>query len=428
MAVLTLQGKPINWADPPAMTAKVKWSRTTRTGRPVYGSLRSIAWLDHIDALCMKRFGVHIVIIQSAFNTGVPASEGTHDEDACYDLYIPGVGWLTQQAFFRANGAGAYARVAGWSTPHIHLFVLPPVFAAGSVSERFRKAGLVVGKYVDGGWSLYGRVVGSSQIADYYMHRDATANHAHDPSWFPEDIDATVFDMHAYARRQKAKTGPKRVWMTLVNIPKKLAIGAITQCIEAAMKRGSIVLVNESFSQRQRDIYAAAAKRHGFSYYGLRTTPNPIFYKTAIWRRKSGRVIKLHDKYDQPNDRPGYYAARYMTEVVLVHRKSGKVKVILNTHLAAEPKFLNLRWVRRVKNESIKIIRDVVRTHVKAGREVELGGDMNRRRNWRMPRGFRWFTPAAIIDKWGGSGKKGEVSTFPIPSDHKRGQRLSINL
>lgn len=46
-----------------------------------------------------------LVIIQPAYNTGVAASAGTHDFDACLDVSIEGMGWWAAQSFF-VNAAG----------------------------------------------------------------------------------------------------------------------------------------------------------------------------------------------------------------------------------------------------------------------------------------------------------------------------------
>lgn len=208
MSVLTLAGKQINWDKPPAAKTRVMWSRKTSSGKRVTGSLRTIAHLDHLDTLAVKKYGKHIVVFQPPYNTGVKASAGTHDYDACLDGYIPGVSWREQERFFRANGAGAWWRnkSQGFSN-HIHWLVLPPR-EGKDVSDDFRTAGFKVGKYVDGGWSTKGRRFVSSQIADYYDHRTGLTGHRIDPSWFPKDIAATIFDLPAYIKRQRGGAKP----------------------------------------------------------------------------------------------------------------------------------------------------------------------------------------------------------------------------
>lgn len=207
MSVLTLAGKPINWAKPPSPTTKVMWSGRTSSGRVVLGSLRSIAHLDHLNTLAIKKFGKPITVFQSAFNTSVVQSKGTHDYDACYDVWIFGVPGTEQEKFFRANGAGGFLRVPPSFTYHIHYFTLPPREGT-DVSDDYRSGGFKVGLYVDGGWSTRGARVASSQIADYYAKpmRNALASHAPDRGWHPPNIAATIFNLDAYIARQRAAT------------------------------------------------------------------------------------------------------------------------------------------------------------------------------------------------------------------------------
>lgn len=217
MSVLTLAGAPINWDKPPKATDLVAWSRLGTNGKKIIGSLRTIAHLDRLDALALARFGVHISVIQGPYSTSVPTSAGTHDFDACLDVWIPGVDGLAQQKFFRENGAGAYLRTPaqGFSL-HIHYFTLPPREGT-DVNDDFRSAGFRVGKYVDGGWSTVGRSIASSQIWDYYNRKTALSGHAHDPTWFPADIGATVFDLPAYILRRQREG---RLTVQTVNVEK----------------------------------------------------------------------------------------------------------------------------------------------------------------------------------------------------------------
>ena len=126
MTVLTLAGKLIDWHNPPKPTDRVIWSERTTGGKQVTGSLRTIAHLDRLNNLSLKMFKSPVKVLQGPYNTTVKASAGTHDYDACLDVYIPGVAWLTQQTFFRANGAGAYWRRPPAFGNHIHYFTLPP--------------------------------------------------------------------------------------------------------------------------------------------------------------------------------------------------------------------------------------------------------------------------------------------------------------
>lgn len=221
MSVLTLPGGAINWRKPPKPTTRVLWSRRDMYGRPVTGSLRTIAHLDHLDTLARQKFGTPIVVIQPPYNRGVAASAGTHDLDACSDLYIPGVPWRTQEKFFRANGFACWWRRPPSFGNHIHGFTLPP--AEGRVvSDDFKVGGFKVGKYVDGGFSLLGGLVTSSQIADYYEHRTGLSGHAFDTgSWFPPNIRSTIFDLNAYIAKQKGPT-------PVVNKPLMLSWNVLT--------------------------------------------------------------------------------------------------------------------------------------------------------------------------------------------------------
>lgn len=250
MSVLTLAGKPINWENPPSPTTKVMWSQRTTSGKVVVGSLRSIAHLDRLNYLAIKRFGVGISVIQSAFNKGVAASEGTHDYDACFDVWINGVEGWAQQGFFRANGAGGYYRRPDQGfTTHMHYFCLPPR-EGSDVSDDYRSGGFKVGKFVDGGWSLYGRVVGSSQISDYYNHKDATANHAHDASWFPPNIPATIFDLGAYIERQRKASAPKRGALDVMtaNIASKKSVPELPPVLKE--HKPHVVIITEAYFAR----------------------------------------------------------------------------------------------------------------------------------------------------------------------------------
>jgi hypothetical protein len=162
-------------------------------GHQVTGSLRTIAHLDWMSERAVKTFGQRIVIIQTAFNSSIAASKGTHDWDACMDWYIPGVPWYRTQRFGRVHGDACYYRKPPLFPNHIHGFTLP-------VGRRFNTR---VGVYIDGGVSLYGHPVASSQLDDYYNHRNALADHSHDPSWFPKNIDATVFNLSLFLHNKR---------------------------------------------------------------------------------------------------------------------------------------------------------------------------------------------------------------------------------
>jgi hypothetical protein len=208
MSVLTLAGKPIDWAKPPAPTARVMWSNRASNGKAVTGSLRTIAFIDHLSILSMKKYNSPVIVIQPPYNTTVAASAGTHDYDACFDWYIPNVPWREQERFARANGMADWWRRPPAFGNHQHGFPLPPREGA-SINDDFSVGGFKVGKYVDGGWSLYGREVTSSQLGDYYARRTGLAGHALDSgSWFPPVISKTIFNLNAYIARQRRAAAP----------------------------------------------------------------------------------------------------------------------------------------------------------------------------------------------------------------------------
>lgn len=208
--VLLLSGAKVDWAKPPKPSTLVQWSRKTTGGKQIKGSFRTICWLDRVNDLSKKRFGKEIEVIQAPYNTGVSASAGTHDFDACLDVNIPGVDWWTQQRFFRANGSAAWYRYPPKFGNHIHLIVLPPR-EGQSINDDFRVIGIKVGKYVDGGWSVYGSQVTSSQLGDYYDHAFGLSE-MHipnsDKSWHPEDIASTIFDLPKYVKGRAPKEAP----------------------------------------------------------------------------------------------------------------------------------------------------------------------------------------------------------------------------
>lgn len=201
-----LNGRKVNWLKPPKANTKMLWRDKTMYGRPVYGSFRTLCHLDRLDRIARRKYGQGIVVIQSAFNTTVSASAGTHDFDACLDIYIPGVSWWEQQRFLRANGFACWYRHPPLFGNHIHGFTLPER-EGRSISDDYKVHGFKVGKYVDGGYATYGRLVTSSQISDYYNHAFGLSNQ-HTPnsdrSWFPDDIEATIFDLNKFvANRQR---------------------------------------------------------------------------------------------------------------------------------------------------------------------------------------------------------------------------------
>lgn len=326
MSVLALSGKPINWAKPPAANARVMWSRKTSGGKRVTGSLRTIAHLDHLDTLAVKKYGKHIVVLQPAYNTGVKASEGTHDYDACLDGYIPAVPWREQERFFRANGAGAWWRnkSQGFSN-HIHWFVLPPR-EGSDVNDDFKVAGFKVGKYVDGGWSTKGRRIASSQIEDYYDHKTGLKGHQPDyGSWFPKDIRATIFNLPAYIKRQqvgpgapKPPTGKPAKVLRFAHMSMQFSdpLKQQTADIEKVFAQGYDVITGTEVGKNflyVRSELRRVAKEQGYFYSGPRDYNTWVVVKKSIvahdsW--KSGATLALKGSASFTPKPPGKWGRR----------------------------------------------------------------------------------------------------------------------
>ena len=159
-------------------------------GKVFRAGRRTAAHLQWTQAqLDKKHPGCRILVIQPCFSTGVAASEGTHDWDAVLDVQVVGMDWLEAQGFLRAHGWAAWYRHPPAFSLHIHMISL------GCTGK--------VGKYIDGGKALFGAVVTSSQIDDYYRHSLGLAGqHASglDHSWFPDDIPGTIFDFAQWER------------------------------------------------------------------------------------------------------------------------------------------------------------------------------------------------------------------------------------
>lgn len=200
MTVLTLAGRELDWGKRLDPTMLVQWVPDYgHISKRYMGSLRTCAHQDQMDQRAFRRFGVGITILQPPFNTSVPASAGTHDFDACRDWYIPGVGWWDMQRFGRANGEGVWYRHPPLFGNHQHGFTLP--IPKGSI--RADDFATKVGVFVPG------------QLIDYYNHAFGLAGQhtpGSDDSWFPKDIDATVFDLNRYIQKQREKDMEYKDW------------------------------------------------------------------------------------------------------------------------------------------------------------------------------------------------------------------------
>lgn len=183
--ILELDGTPVkNFSNP---DRKVKWFKKDIYGDWVYGSLRTIAHLDQTSKRAAKRFGNEIEVFQGAYNDDVAASAGTHDKDAVLDVFIPNISWKAMQRFLRAQGWAAWWRYPPSFGNHIHMISLGYT--------------MPVGEFVPG------------QVDDYYAHRDGLAGHAHDGTWHPDNIKATVFDFEQWEKEMDTLDAEDRKWV-----------------------------------------------------------------------------------------------------------------------------------------------------------------------------------------------------------------------
>lgn len=188
------------------MTALAPVSEAAIAGVSFRASSRTQQHLLHtIARLAIKHPGARLVILQPCYNTGVEQSAGTHEFDAVLDVEIVGLNWWDAQRFLRELGWAAWFRHTGkWASPnawHIHMISLPPGIPANptadDVTAAFEAIGLRVGEFVPG------------QVDDYYAHALGLKGQHRagiDHSWFPPNINATVFkeDDMAYLSWPKA--------------------------------------------------------------------------------------------------------------------------------------------------------------------------------------------------------------------------------
>lgn len=137
-------------------------------------------------------------IYQTCYNTTIALSKGTHDFDAVFDVWIDGLDWWRAQRFLRRRGWACWYRHTGSfaSTPHIHMISIPLGLSANPSAEdvhaAFSRLGIKVGVYVPG------------QVDDYYAHAYGLAGEhraGSDHSWFPDNINATVFRRRLWLSR-----------------------------------------------------------------------------------------------------------------------------------------------------------------------------------------------------------------------------------
>lgn len=156
---------------------------TFKASRRTTWHLRWTIWM-----LKLRHPNKTLSIFQTCYHTGVDASAGTHDFDACLDVWIEGMDPWKAQTFLRRRGWAAWFRHPPLFGDHIHMVSIPPGLRANptadEVAEAFARLGIRVGAYVPG------------QVDDYYAHAYGLAGQhraGSDDSWFPDSINRTVF-------------------------------------------------------------------------------------------------------------------------------------------------------------------------------------------------------------------------------------------
>ncbi|WP_051486252.1 hypothetical protein [Nocardioides sp. J54] len=234
---------------------------------------------------------------------------------------------------------------------------------------------------------------------------------------------------------KEIRPGPANMTLRLAvtNIPRKVGEKNWRTCFELMADRADIFGANEIGSAKAKAVMLKLTRDHKLRQYGTRGGPNPIFYNPRLYRRRSARHIRLHGAGTGARARryPGFNDARYLTELVLRPRSGGPDVAVLNTHLVPNGAKVPVLWRRAVRKASLIEIRSIVREHRKAGRIVVLLGDTNLKRPFFVVRGWRWLRGTGI-DKLGvlttddRQITKAEASTYPAPTDHKRGVRARV--
>lgn len=222
----------------------------------------------------------------------------------------------------------------------------------------------------------------------------------------------------------------------VINVPTSVGPRAWASCFRAIAKRTSVFGINEAFAPAAKALYLALALARGLGQYGVRRSPNPVFWRRRHWRKASGRVIKLHDALSRYGDWPGFNDARYVTEVILRRRgrKGFPQVVILNTHWVPEGDKVNDEDRARARSASLREVRALILEHLAAGRIVILMGDTNIHAaiHLNIP-GLVWIRPLGV-DKIAVALPPGwtlddfDVDTFAARTDHKHGIAAAVEI
>lgn len=222
----------------------------------------------------------------------------------------------------------------------------------------------------------------------------------------------------------------------VINIPTSVGPRAWASCFRAIAKRTGIFGINEAFAPKAKALYLILAVARGFRQYGVRKSPNPIFWRRRHWRKVSGRVIKLHDALSRHHDWPGFNEARYVTEVVLRHRRrlNSPQVTVLNTHWVPEGDKVDPTDRAYARSASLREVRALVLEHLAAGRIVIPMGDFNiyAAIEMNVP-GFVWIRREGV-DKLGVVLPEGwalddiDLDVFRAATDHGHGIAADLTI
>lgn len=210
-----------------------------------------------------------------------------------------------------------------------------------------------------------------------------------------------------------------------INIPVQVGHESWVKCWEKASNQASLFGTQEAFNRRQKRTYKRLCREHNWGKAGM-GGPNPVFFNKTVWRKISSHVIRIHDADKGPHtkNRPGFHAARFMTEAVLHNIEYGYDAAVLNVHWVPE-QIVTKSFKRKSRRASKKILRQRVKYHTRMGRVVFVMGDTNIYKKIRIG-AVKWMR-ALGIDKLGVAVPKNMIiesatyRMFSAPTDHKRG-------
>lgn len=395
----------------------------TRLGHTFKASRRTVAWLDYAVAQLAKDHpSAQLVIIQTCYNTGVAASAGTHDYDACFDLRITGMPgstvdaqWLAGQQWLRAHGfwcwwrhTGTWAAASEW---HFHGFVAP---ADG------RAFATKVGEYVDGGVTRYGHAIASSQIADFRNHAFGLANEhtaGSDRTWYPANLGSTIFDYDAWHKTHPWPQDPQDEVVAILNIATanlceqpehdKTVAADLAKIIDAKV---DVAAIQEAGPAAYQDAIAKTSLGHT-RLKAEHSTP-------IVWAKGSVLAAGKMSETVLTKATPGVCKTRYIARQPLHVAKDAKRHKFIARSTHFVPRAWNSKGNatpprpkaaeaadqprrQRLWNAGNKVLNAGILADAKAGNPQVLGTDQNRNRISALPKqvaGYKVTTVSHGLD------------------------------